>query len=420
MIRFGINDTITNLQGFLQHENDEDKKEDGAKVLSKTWSIVICFICGIGLAYWGYGVYHVSFLEGIICLLFAALMLFMSLIVFLRARIDRKVAKCMHGSSQPVTKQDEPTRETVKNVPSFNMDVYEQNELPELPYMYAQTVSIEKNILNIKPVRILFFYNFHSSEEEYSKTLTMPGWTRLGTVYYLGSPTDISLVNTFSMHIKKKVDDLLIATEEKLKDRLETSTDEILPPGSKQLKSIPYFTGAYPEHVFLCTDNIWQQAVEALMNRVNIVLVDASDYNTKRSGLNWEFHQLTDNVSTSDFIILVNNYTDLPALGEALKTAWKNMSIHSPNNIAEPAPIKIVRLEKTLLTEVPEKFSELVPHLNNKNPLAGMGDQILKGNLLDCLQNDKIYGLLQSQDILTGTDVAAEHDQSTELADIKT
>jgi hypothetical protein len=294
------------------------------------------------------------------------------------------------------------------------MDVYEQNELPELPFTYAKTVSAENNILNLKPVRILFFYNFYSSTEEYSKTLTMPGWTRIGTVYYLGSPTDISMVNTFSRNIKKKVDDLLITAEEKLKERLQTSTGDVLPPGSKQLKSIPYFTGAYPEHIFLCTDNIWQQAVEALMSRIDIVLVDASDYNTKRSGLNWEFQQLIDNISASNFMILINNYTDLPALGEALKNAWKNMSIHSPNNVVEPAPVKIVRLEKTLLTTVPEKFAELIPHLKNKNPLSAIGDQVLKGNLLDCLQNDKIYGLLQS----AKRNPATENDQPAELTNI--
>jgi hypothetical protein len=419
MIRFGINDTITNPQGFLQHEGEEDKKEDGAKLLSGTWRLIIVFLCGILFAFWAFMVYHASVLQSIVAAFFAAIMLYMAVIAFLRSGMDREIAKYMRGNNRPVTKQDLLVRETVKAVLPFNMDVYEQNELPELPYTYGKTVSAERNILNLKPTRILFFYNFYSSEGEYSKTLTMPGWTRLGTVYYLGSPTDISMVNTFSMHIKKKVKDLLITTEEKLKERLETSTNDILPPGSKQLKSIPYFTGAYPEHIFLCADNIWQQAVEALMKRVDIVLVDASEYSAKRSGLNWEFQQLIDNISTTNFIILIDSYTDLSVLGEVLKTAWKNMSIHSPNNIAGPAPIKIVRLEKTLLTEVPAKFTELIPHLKNKNPLAGMGDQILKGYLLDCLQNDKIYGLLQSRDILTGMDVLSENNQRAELAGIQ-
>ena len=192
---------------------------------------------------------------------------------------------------------------------------------------------------------------------------------------------------------------MLITTKEKLKERLQTSSDDVLPPGSKQLKSVPHFTGAYPEHIFLCTDNIWQQAVKELMNRVNIVLVDASDYNTKRSGLNWEFQQLIDTISTSNFAVLINNYSDLPALGEALKKAWKNMSIHSPNNIADPAAIKIVRLEKTSVTEVPGKFVELVPHLKKKNFISSMGNQILRGYLLDCLQNDKLFGFFYaSQD----------------------
>lgn len=408
MIRFGINDTITNLQGFLQYESKKEKEENKGKQLTKNWAIIMLFVCGIVLMVFACMEYRNSFLGGTFLVLFAAIWLYAGIIVFVRAGIDRKVAKYMNESSQPVTKEDEPLRETVKSIPTFNMDVFEQNDLPELPFTYAKTVSAERNILNLKPMRILFFYNFYSSTGEFSKSLTMPGWARLGTVYFLGSPTDISMFNTFSLHIKRKVDALLITTKEKLKERLQTSTDDVLLPGSKQLKSVPYFTGAYPEHIFLCTDNIWQQAVKALMNRVNIVLVDASDYNTKRSGLNWEFQQLVDNISTANFVVLINNYTDLPALGETLKTAWKNMSIHSPNNIADPATIKIVRLEKTLVTKVPEKFSKLVPRLKKRGLISSMGNQILKGFLLDCLQNDKIFGLLSgTQDALPKPDVTS-------------
>lgn len=395
MIRFGINDTITNLQGWLQHESEDEKKEDNSKLLTKPLGITIMLLAGIVIPVFAINDFQDgSFMEGLLQFVFGAIFLCAGIIIFLRVRIDRKVARYMRKSSTAVKKEDEPLKEIVKSIPPFDLDIYEQNELPELTFNYAKTVSAERNILNLKPVRILFFYNFYSSTGEVSKSLTLPGFTRLGTVYFLGSPTDISMFNTFSLHIKKKVDSLLITTEEKLKERLQAASDDVLPPGSKQLISVPHFTGAYPEHIFLCTDNIWQQAVKELMNKANIVMVDASDYNTKRSGLNWEFQQLIDNVSTANFIVLINKYTDLPALGEALKKAWKSMSIHSPNNIAEPAALKIVRLEKTLLTTVPEKFSELAPHLKRKNFFSSMGNQLLQSYFLECLQNDKIFGLL--------------------------
>ena len=145
-----------------------------------------------------------SIFEGLLQFLFAAIFLCAAVIIFLRVLIDRKVARYMRESSTAVKKEDEPLKETVKNIPLFNLDIYEQNELPELSFTYAKTVSAERNILNLKPVRILFFYNFYSSTGEYSKSLTLPGFTRLATVYFLGSPGDISLFNTFSLHIKKR------------------------------------------------------------------------------------------------------------------------------------------------------------------------------------------------------------------------
>jgi hypothetical protein len=45
-----------------------------------------------------------------------------------------------------------------------------------------------------------------------------------------------------------------------------------------------------------------------------------------------------------DIVVLVNSFTDLPALGEEFRRAWKNMPATSPNNRPVEARLRMVLL----------------------------------------------------------------------------
>ncbi|MEP6951941.1 MAG: hypothetical protein ABI863_21810, partial [Ginsengibacter sp.] len=119
-----------------------------------------------------------------------------------------------------------------------------------------------------------------------------------------------------------------------------------LPPKTKGLLTENYFTGAYPANVFLCTDTIWQQCVALLFNRTDFAIIDACDYTTERAGLQWEIGQIINHIATENFVVIINNKTDIVALGESFRNAWKQMQSTSPNNKDNAAPLRFIFYQK--------------------------------------------------------------------------
>ncbi len=205
MLSYGITDTIVQLDGHVKHEAE---KEEKGKAIKEIYSIPITFILAIGVGFMGYKQFSASLLGGGALFLFAIFLFYVATIMLLRATIDKRVATFMHKRGLLAKANPTPssiTKTKVDQVPPFLLHIYEQNELPQPSFEYNKTVTEDRNILNLKPFSILFFYNFYNSDKEYSKAVSSYSWRRHGTVYFLGSPTDISLYNTFSFDISKMV-----------------------------------------------------------------------------------------------------------------------------------------------------------------------------------------------------------------------
>jgi hypothetical protein len=103
-------------------------------------------------------------------------------------------------------------------------------------------------------------------------------------------------------------------------------------------------TGAYREEVLLCTDGTWQEGVQAITRRADKAVMDASGFSAERHGLIWEIQHLVDHFASGDFVVVVNSFTDLPALGGEFRRAWAKMAATSPNNRPEPGRLRMVLL----------------------------------------------------------------------------
>ncbi len=103
-------------------------------------------------------------------------------------------------------------------------------------------------------------------------------------------------------------------------------------------------SGAYPEELLLCNDATWKAAVEGLTRRAEKVVIDAAEFSRERRGLIWEIQHVVDHFATENIVVLVNSFTDLPALGEEFRRAWRNIAAASPNNRPEEGRLRIVLL----------------------------------------------------------------------------
>jgi hypothetical protein len=160
------------------------------------------------------------------------------------------------------------------------------------------------------------------------------------------------------------------------------------------LKDVSYLSGGYSQDLFLCTDSSWRHAVDRLFGQADIVVVDACDYDAERGGLNWELGQLVNRVSTRNFVVLVDEATDQPALYAEFRSAWSRMRSGSPNDRIDVRPVRwVVRkpddAARSSFTAVPPE-ADPVGLYSKLNPVM---KTLMNAHYDAALGEDRIYGL---------------------------
>jgi hypothetical protein len=338
--------------------------------------------------------------TGLFALVFTAALI----VTEARGYQDRKIAALMRGlsSSKPIEHTEQPTLSgsaAARLAPPMRLDVYLQSELPALARQYLTPVGADRNIIGLPPRRILYLYNFFSAETLVQRV--KGNWRRFGPVYFLGSPSDFSHSHTFDWRIGSSVTPAILATPESFDARLESATETVLAPGDSNLTDVSHFSGGYPQHLFLCTDGSWRHGIGHLFNRADVVLLDASDYDPQRAGLNWEIGQLVDRVGLHNVVVLIDEGTDQAALCATFRAAWLSMDSNSPNNRANATPVRWVLLESR--NERKQSGEEAQPLPPEADPL-GLYPKfnlvlraLIAGHYRDALIDDRIFGLLIEQ-----------------------
>jgi hypothetical protein len=359
---------------------EEARQQEGRGIKNKFVSFLLFF--GVVIFFAAIGYLTSSNAELVVASILA-LLLALGLIQTL---IQRKVANMMNTKINASQQKTDSTATDIEPSPRltqpfisppFQLDVYEQNELPDHLYPLNPALTEEKNIFNRKPLRIFYFFNFYSSGSLINKT--SGGFQRHGPVFFLGSPQDVGfskLWNIFS--IKKIMRQLLITSPEKLAGAIDNVSEKPLPPKTKGLMTENYFTGAYPSNIFYCTDAIWRQCVALLFAKTDFSIIDASDYTVERAGLQWEIGQIINHIATKNFVVLINSKTDVAALGESFKNSWKQMNADSPNNSEHPQPVRFI-------------FHQQPDHLTGKKTHSNI---LYEKYHQEALSNDKIIALL--------------------------
>ncbi len=248
------------------------------------------------------------------------------------------------------------------------IELYETDDLPAAGVLREQ-VTIDANIAGRPPCRFLHLYNFFADAIS-AKPRHLSAWRLHGPVMMLASPLELARAAGYNLQLPEAIEGQLLSTPALMETRVAAMNDaprlrsvsesgwaqRLLDRGKRNLQrwlnirtsdELPELfrkCGAYPEEVLLCTDQTWQAGVLALTNRAHKAIMDASDFNAERRGLVWEIQHLLNRFAVQDVVVLVNSFTDLPALGEEFRRAWKNMPARSPNNHPAEAQLRIVLL----------------------------------------------------------------------------
>src|SRR5438105_6905113 len=117
---------------------------------------------------------------------------------------------------------------------------------------------------------------------------------------------------------------------------------------SARIKSFRYGLSAwgslapsYRMNALACANDVWQMAIDELLNDSDVVLMDLSGYTRNHRGCSYEIHELLSRVPTERFLLKVDTKTDLEYLQSILNTEWERMAPRSPNRAESAGPVRV-------------------------------------------------------------------------------
>jgi hypothetical protein len=95
-------------------------------------------------------------------------------------------------------------------------------------------------------------------------------------------------------------------------------------------------------HTMLCTDSTWKFALDALLERAEVVVMDLTGFGGDNRGATYELQRLVDTTDLRRVVLITGPETD--ALDDVLGSAWSTMAGDSPNLDPSAGPLVIARL----------------------------------------------------------------------------
>lgn len=157
-------------------------------------------------------------------------------------------------------------------------------------------------------------------------------WRWFGPMQRLdGSDTAGSSMRDVTAYLRGDIADVIVEDERELAVALAA------------FRTTPDGHLRYPLNSMQCNDATWKQALQALVEDADAVVMDLSGFNEERRGCAYEIGTLIDQVPLRRFALLVNEGTDMAYLRRVLQDAWLSMPDGSPNAAAGD-PVRILRI----------------------------------------------------------------------------
>jgi hypothetical protein len=117
--------------------------------------------------------------------------------------------------------------------------------------------------------------------------------------------------------------------------------------------------GRFRVNELFCVERAWRPAVEALMTRAGVVLLDLREYSETRAGTRYELHQVMNLVPPERVLVLVGAGDDASAIALTLRQAWMAMHERSPNRRLRRPTLRVCRLRSESAADVGALFSRM-------------------------------------------------------------
>ena len=197
-------------------------------------------------------------------------------------------------------------------------------------------VTETSNVLGRPPLSIVYLRVFENQPR--ARTFVRGAWREFGHVHLLRSAAAMSPAQFRAVRRAGALGPLFVSSPEDLRTRLDRAPTEPQRPGWHRLDTVAGSTvwafdrfGAYPVHSVFCHADFWQTALDHLLARADLVVLDLSGYRTKNKGTQYELQRIVDTYPVSRVVLLADPWSNVRYLEGEVRAAWQRMDVRSPN-----------------------------------------------------------------------------------------
>jgi hypothetical protein len=159
-------------------------------------------------------------------------------------------------------------------------------------------------------------------------------WRYLGRIQMIAGPdlaTTTIEPHEFLDYVSGRLGHNFIDSPEKLESALAANKHE------------PDRDGRYRVAEYFCYGDTWQMVMRRLEDSCEVVLMDLRGFSPQNQGCIFEINTLINHMPLNQVIFTVDETSDQEFLRRTIDSAWKNVSIHSPNRDLEDPSVTFFR-----------------------------------------------------------------------------
>lgn len=206
-------------------------------------------------------------------------------------------------------------------------------------------VTRERNVVGGPPLAILYLRVFDNRPR--ARTFARGAWREFGPVHLLRSAASVAPGELVRYRRAGRLDELFVSSPAQLARQLAEVPAEPQPPGLRWLPTIAGSSvltfdryGAYPVRSALCHGEFWTTALDELVARADLVVLDLSGYHRRFRGTQFELQRIVDTVPVGKVVLLADPFSSRRFLAEQVVLAWERMAAGSPNAGAGPRQVQ--------------------------------------------------------------------------------
>jgi hypothetical protein len=256
-----------------------------------------------------------------------------------RWRLGRRIERWSNdprlAAHLPAPDLSPPAPSPAGPVPALTIDVVSARKLPK-PSAGCRRVSVDANVCGRPPLRIAYLRLFENRPR--TRTFVEGAWREFGRVYFLRSAGSVTPKEFKQLERTGDVRSMFITSRPQLVAELERPDRPPLPKGRHAFQDVGPATvrvrdryGCYPMTSLLCHGSFWKEAVDVLLERVDLVALDLSGLRERNQATRYELQRVIDRVPVERLVLLIDEQSNRKWLEVQIRDVWTRMAAGSPN-----------------------------------------------------------------------------------------